>query len=337
MSFRKINYGDELDAGKDDWQSASNGTMSEEDSAAFNARITPRAFQRLLVHPQTIKFLLPVIHQMFCHTSISVYNEKTECFDRMNDKKKRQKYALYFEATKACMRDNELIRKDLIAGTAPVDINSFVNLSLIFAKLGTVSGYFSYYRHRDPEILGTETMFLYFNKSLRKCCYAITPYNSDVTMHALTVLFSKESVFLPFDKICASCGRCSHDLMYCKNCKVTQYCNTDCQNSHWHEGHKRICRIRQAKLDKQTQKLHKLDPDSERIKKTMSAWKSLCSSPEKPEAEPTVAEAISRLSELSMVALEGEPYQRVRGWPEDDDEKSVKSDAASVDSVDSVD
>ena len=334
MSIKKINYGDELDADTDDWKLASKGTISEEDSAQFSSHITPKAFQGLLLLPQTLFYLLSVNQQMFCHTPILFYNENTGCFDKTNDKTKRKKYTMYFEATKAHMRNNDLIQRDQIAGRVPLNVKSFENLSLIFAKLGKKTGYFSYYRHTDPERLGTETIFLFYNKYLQKCCYAIAPYDTDVTLYALTTLFATESVFLQFEKICAFCGRCSHDLMYCKNCKVAQYCNSVCQNSHWHGGHKLVCKIRKAKLDKQKKKLHRLDPDLSRIEKTMTAWKSLCSFPAKPEAEPAVAEAISKLSELSMVALEGETYQRVQGWPEDDDAKSVKSDAASVESVD---
>ena len=331
-----MDYGDKLDADADDWKLASKGTTSEEDLARFSSHITPKAFQGLLLLPQTLIYLLTVNQQMFCHTPILFYNENTGCFDKTNDKTRRKKYSMYFEATKARMRNNELIQKDQIAGKVPLDVNSFKGLSLTFAKLGKnhTTGYFSYYRHTDPERLGTETMFLFYNKSLQKCCYAIAPYDTDVTQYALTTLFATESVFLPFNKICAFCGRCAHDLMYCKSCKVAQYCNSVCQDSHWHGGHKLVCKTRKAKLDKQNKRLHRSDPDLDRIGKTMAAWKSLCSFPEKPEAEPAVAEAVSKLSELSMVALEGETYQRVQGWPDDDDAKSVKSDAASVESVD---
>ena len=314
MSFRQVKLESELDTAHNDWKLASQGSISEEDSAFFNSHITPSAFQKVLLLPQSLMYLLQVSTQMYCHTPIFMYNEDTECFEKLENKTTRKKYEPYFTVTKLCMEHNGMTQKKQISGRDPFETKQYTNISMMFSKYGKNVGYFVYYIHSHPEVLGSETMFLFYHKILKRCCYVITPSNTDATRHILSKYFSKVSIILPFHKLCAACGRCSEDLMDCSSCKVTRYCNKECQIAHWHGAHKLICQKRKERLDQQMKKLQGLGVDFTR--KFLSVWKARHSFPARLNGEESEVS-----TGMTMVNLEGCSYHN--------DDKT--SDAESVD------
>lgn len=42
-------------------------------------------------------------------------------------------------------------------------------------------------------------------------------------------------------RTCAHCGKAPEKLFRCSKCKVTMYCNKECQHAHWAHSHKSQC------------------------------------------------------------------------------------------------
>ena len=40
---------------------------------------------------------------------------------------------------------------------------------------------------------------------------------------------------------CSNCNSISTDTRVCSRCKITQYCNAECQKAHWKSHHKKVC------------------------------------------------------------------------------------------------
>jgi hypothetical protein len=366
MTYRHISLNStglgKLDMGTKDWRQSS-GSINEDDANAMNAFITPEAMRKVLMLFETLKYLTLMLEQRLQYTPIFYYDEATGCFTRINDKVKRVKYAPYFEAIKFCINHNNSVQKEHISGKAPFNTSSYHNLSTVFIKYkeGIMPGYISFMTHKHPERLGEETIFIFYHKKLKTCCLAISPTDSELIRHKISGFLNTNSIVLPLRNICASCGLCAVDLKECDDCKVTRYCNRDCQKTHWSGAHKNICRMRKAKLDQQKDKLKMLALNSTR--KYMSVWISRHSFPvrlgplaealqidsaavpseslpdsDSPEIEYVVSDYASGLplsgETKSMVAMEGErssyPSVQHAGSPDD----GIDSDVGSVKSVD---
>jgi hypothetical protein len=40
---------------------------------------------------------------------------------------------------------------------------------------------------------------------------------------------------------CAYCGKCLQKRNFCKKCMIAMYCDQQCQQKHWDEGHRELC------------------------------------------------------------------------------------------------
>jgi hypothetical protein len=341
MSFLYTKLTNEIIHDQDKWEKASNGSISSETANIIDANITPNAFKKVILLPQTIKYLLLVIPQNYCHTPVFLLNEETGFFEQTKDKARRKRYEPYFEVTKLYMKYNEDTQKDQITGKKPFETQAYSNISLFFIRNKTGAGYFSYYIHKDLERIGTETIFMFYHTKLKRCCYIVTPSDSDAIRESILKFFLKESVILRLHKVCAECGRCSETLMDCKNCKATRYCNKDCQTRHWNGAHKFICQRRKSKLDQQELKLQNLDHNL--TVKALSSWKSRHHFPTRFQEESTsvegsqATEILGVCQTLSMVALESSPYISVSGILDipidmkEGDRELPESDAENVD------
>lgn len=372
MSYKQLELSKhaKLDTEQKKWSEACSD-VPEEQAERLDAIITPKALGNLLKLPQTLNKLLKICDQRLQHTPIFYYIEEKGSFMQIKDKTKRERYAPLFEPIKECIIQNHLIQQSHISGRVPFDFNSYNHLSVMVRnkKFNTRAGYFSVTKHNNPELLGDETIFVFYHVVLKSCCLAIGPSNSEEIRKSLVKLLNGVSILLPFNKLCAFCGRCAEDLVKCSDCKVTRYCNKDCQKDHWDKAHKHVCRLRKQKLDQQEEKIKTIEQEFAR--KCMISWKSIHSfhgrSEQTSEIHPScrleTGDTVQALqSELkdddhsdnksvshkvtitnpeptrlthdavkSMIALESKVYVRVQDWPEDGDEESVKSDVESID------
>jgi hypothetical protein len=199
MSYRQfeiiLNEHGKLDTEQTDWGEACN-EIQEDDAKMLKAHITPKALQKLFTLPRTLNKILQICKRTLQYSPIFYYIKATDCFTRINDKIKLEKYAQYFEAIKTCIADNDRIQKDHISGRVPFDVHSYHNLSLIFVKSKgkfpgkTHAGYFSVAKHTDTKRLGEETMFVFYHVKFKTCCLAIVPSNSKAIRHTLTKFMS---------------------------------------------------------------------------------------------------------------------------------------------------
>jgi hypothetical protein len=229
--------------------------ISSEDSEALESHITPSAFQKLQNLPQTLKFLLLITRQQFCHTPMYFCNLADLSFKLEENKSKRRKYEKHFQTVKELMGINGRIQQKQISGELPQEHMSCMNIGFLFHRIKgeqKAQGYCTYYKIEFEDIDGTDTecMVVYYHKSLKMCVMVITQPKVFVTWKVVTDHIISTTTILPFHKDCTFCGRCAENLTTCNDCKVVRYCGKTCQTSHWDE-HKLICRKRKAKLSQQ--------------------------------------------------------------------------------------
>ena len=234
-----------------DWDSVvDEGMISNEHSKLIGSRITPYAYKKLMILPQTFKFLLLVSQQQFCHTPIFLFNSANLSMELQQDKAKRRKYEKYFQTIKEHMTTNSRIQQMQASGELSREHPLLSNNCFLFPTIGDeqkAQGYYTYYKLEDPDELGTECIVVYYHKSLKKCVIIIAQPKVYTIWKMVTDHIILTSTVLPFHKDCSFCGRCAENLTTCNDCKVARYCNRTCQTSHW-KDHKIVCQRRKMKL-----------------------------------------------------------------------------------------
>jgi hypothetical protein len=231
--------------------------LSVDDSQYIGSSITPKAYNKLLKLPQTLRHLLPVITQPFCQTpifSLSCHGGEFS-FPELKVKEKRRELENHFQKIRKLIDLNNQIQQLHIRGEAESTYTDLMNICLVIPKRSGDSesdkrpdGYYVYFKVgiEGTGPLGATCMVVYYHQILKKCVVIVSP--SQEPAWALTVEhIISTSVKLPFHKDCSFCGKCSENLTKCTNCKVTRYCNKSCQVNHW-KDHKTVCKQRTLKL-----------------------------------------------------------------------------------------
>ena len=236
-----------------DWDSGTgDGQISSGDSKLIGSRITPYAYQKLQILPQTLKYLLLVTSQQFCHTPMFLFNSTNFSLELLKDKAKRRKYETHFQFIKKHVTIIDRIRQKQASGELPPENPLLANLCFLFQKIDEQKsqGYYTYYKYEDADELGTECVVLYYHKTLKKCVIVIAQPKVYSIWQVVINHIILTSTVLPFHKDCSFCGRCAEDLIICNGCKVERYCNKTCQTSHW-KDHQCVCQKRKMKLSQQ--------------------------------------------------------------------------------------
>ena len=261
--FKSFNIGSGYDLSRSEWEKdGDEGNFTKEDSEFIGTSISPDAYRKLLILPQTLKFLLLAIDQPFCHTPVYCFNSSSLSFEKLEDKAKRKKYEIYFQDVKKMLALNHQIQQSHINGELPSTHSYLINICILINKSKEVQktdGYNVYFKHEleNPETLGVGCIVVYYHESLKKCVIIGTSSKCFLTWNLTTNHIISTSVKLPFHKDCSFCGRCAEDLTKCTNCKVARYCNKTCQVRDW-DNHKLVCKQRKEKLSEHTSTKSKL-------------------------------------------------------------------------------
>ena len=218
--------------------------LSAEDAAIMAPILSPRAFIRVIGSEQTFEHLLAIHNQRFADTPIFVAEENA--FQRLKKSVSINRYAPHFAALQEIMRRNQQTLHEALHIKRALKLSDLANLSMGFPRdsAGKVTGYTTFLRFTDPENLGDERLFAFFHTPTRKTALLLAqPHLLDAAMRFINT----HSVTLPFDKVCAWCGRADEaGLKKCPSCRRTRYCGAECQRRHW-GAHRLECSAMAAK------------------------------------------------------------------------------------------
>ena len=211
------------------------GVFEGADQEYVNSIISPAALKTLLASENSFTDLFTIIGQSFKNLRIFSMGPSEKVVTIQNDTQRSQ-FSDCYAVMQHWMQHNQRVIADGIT-----DQDDLVNMSVCFhwdQISGKVVGYTMYSRFTDPENTGEAIVLAFYHAMLRRVVLLTIP-GEDFRLAAVNFI-SKHGVIIPFDKVCAWCGRAADTLKKCP-CKEVRYCNTECQLKHW-SVHKPSCR-----------------------------------------------------------------------------------------------
>jgi hypothetical protein len=201
--------------------------LGPEDQAILEKILTPHAFRALICLEENFEHLVRISNQIFTTVPIFTLTAGSNVIKPLQGAGARSRYSLCFHLIQHMMLLN---RQRLSQGIS--DHSELINTSIAFCKdsRDKLMGFNLYLRYTDPTTIGEELVFAFFHHGMRKVALIAVP--GETHRDAALKFIGSKSILLPFDKVCAWCGRAAEDLKKCP-CKAVRYCNSDCQRLHW--------------------------------------------------------------------------------------------------------
>ena len=232
MAFIDVTRCETLDPNGKSWGAFMD--LGPNDQIILERILTPHAFRALICSEESFEYLFRISNQIF--TTLPIFTlTSSHGIKPLQGVSARTRYSLCFYLIQQMI----LLNKQKL-GNGISDHSELINISIAFCKdaRDKITGFNIYCRYTDPTTIGEELVFAFFHSGMRKVALIVIP-GEEHRDAALKFICSK-SIVLPFDKVCAWCGRAAEDLKKCP-CKAVRYCNSNCQRLHW-DMHMLECR-----------------------------------------------------------------------------------------------